>query len=333
MKKSLPHLLVLFAALLLASCSARDSFTVDGTLADGATMNLRVVYNGPDNVNNVLTAARDGKFGFKGQAPENGTLVEILDNDYRRLAFFYAENGDKLKVTVDPSGKQPQQVEGNDADGRLCEWLAKNARVMNGRDSRAINAAVAAYVRGYSDDIVSTVLMAALYDARTDPAGAAKLLELIAPAARPASMVQPAMLTLPGGTAPAKVLPFNVFSSVSDTVVSFSPRKHARTLLVFSQGVNTRDSIVTALRKFYRSRPKNVGVLDVRFDTDTMQWRMAVRRDSVTWPAAWVAGAVSAPGIDRLAIPTLPYFIVADSTGAQLYRGTSLSRAIKTANP
>ena len=62
-------------------------------------------------------------------------------------------------------------------------------------------------------------------------------------------------------------------------------------------------------------------------DADTMSWRRNVRADSVSWPTAWAAGAIAAPGVDRLGIPSVPYFIVADSTGRQLFRGRSIKQA------
>ena len=37
--------------------------------------------------------------------------------------------------------------------------------------------------------------------------------------------------------------------------------------------------------------------------------------------------SVGTPAVRELAIPRLPYYIVADSTGRQLYRGQSASRA------
>lgn len=321
------------AATLLTACGGAPDFKVTGTVDGGRTMNLRIVYAGRDNLNNVLTAARDGKFEFKGEAPEDcGALVEIYDNDYRRLGLFYAENGDELKVTVNPDNPFAGTVKGNETSERLAEWLHANAAVLAGRDAKAINAAVAKYVKANPDDIVSGLLMATLFNASADPAQASKLLQSLTAEARPAVIVNPALLTdgrLAGDIAGKPVTGLHYLSAATDSITLFNPRKHKRTLLAFSGVQNSRDTIIEGLRKFWPGRPARVTVLDIRLDVDTFAWRRDLRADSIKWPSGWVAGSVANPDMARLAIPTLPYFIVVDSLGKPQYRGTSLSAALK----
>ena len=45
---------------------------------------------------------------------------------------------------------------------------------------------------------------------------------------------------------------------------------------------------------------------------------------------AGLAGSVAAPAFDLMGIQRLPYFLVVDSTGTQLYRGPSITQAEKT---
>lgn len=51
---------------------------------------------------------------------------------------------------------------------------------------------------------------------------------------------------------------------------------------------------------------------------------------SAIWLQTWAPGSVASTNIGKLSIPRLPYFIVADSTGAQIYRGPSISTAENT---
>jgi len=53
-------------------------------------------------------------------------------------------------------------------------------------------------------------------------------------------------------------------------------------------------------------------------------WKKSIENDSATWVQGWVVGAASAHSIERLGINRLPFFIIADSTGKQLYRGPSV---------
>lgn len=333
MSRCLMTVLTAVVTLLMTSCGS-DSFKVKCDIAGGRTMNVRVVYAGDDVLNNVLGAARDGKFLFEGRAPENGALVEILDNDYRPMGRFFARNGDEVKVTVDPDKPYLVDADGNDVNERWSEWTAKNAKVLQSADRRAVNAAVAAYVKGHKDDILSCLLMVTCYDASSDPEGAERLLESIEPAARPVSLTSSRLLVdsrTSSRVAHGKVAPIVYLSSRADTLVTFNPRRNTRTLLAFTGQQQERDSIIDALREFYGSRPRGTEVLDMRLDQDTMQWRRSLTSDSVSWPSAWVAGSVAAPGVDRLGIPTLPFFIVTDSTGTQIYRGTSIAAAVRMA--
>lgn len=333
MKRIAYHILAL-TLLLLTACSGGDSFKVDGTVDGGRTMNLRFLYVGDDNLNNVLTAARDGKFLFQGHAPEGGTLVEVLDNDYRPLAYFYAENGDKIKVNIKGNSAAGAVATGNDAMDRWNEWREKNANVIARGPGKPLNAAVANYVENHKEDIVSALLMAVYYDASIDPHGANRLLEGIVPEARPAAV---AALHMPGADMRDakgqynRVPVFTYFSSRTDTLATFRPRDHKRTLLAFTAGRSGRDSIIRELSRLYRDKPAGVDILDLRFDTDTVMWRRDLRVDSVKWTSAWMPEATAAPGIDRLGVRSLPFFIVADSTGAQLYHGPGIVRAAEVA--
>ena len=53
-----------------------------------------------------------------------------------------------------------------------------------------------------------------------------------------------------------------------------------------------------------------------------------MRWDTATLQQAWAPGGIFARDVDRLAIPSLPYYIIADTAGRQIYRGSSLAAAI-----
>ena len=69
--RALTIMLMSLCLIVLGGCSEKKFFTVEGTVEGGRTMNLRFVYVGDDNLNNVITAARDGKFVFKGVVPRD----------------------------------------------------------------------------------------------------------------------------------------------------------------------------------------------------------------------------------------------------------------------
>lgn len=324
------YTLIIVLLISLISCGGSSTFKIKGTLTDGRTMNLRIVYAGDERLNNVLTAAREGAFEFEGQAPAHGALVQILDNDYRTVAELFVRNGDDIKLTVD-SKNNTVKVHGNKESERWVKWLDDNAPVLKKHSPAETNAAIARYVKAHPEDIVSTLLILTRFDAAADAAGADSLLASIEPEARPAALVDMRLMVdsrlAPGSS---DKLPAITYLSDKDTIATFSPRKKRRTLLAFSSSyTGRRDSIIPRLREVHELPPRDsLGILDFWLDTDTITWRRSLRSDSVKWPAAWAAGSVAAPGISRLGIPAIPYFIVVGKDGRQIYRGRSLSVAV-----
>lgn len=320
-------LLCAVVCLLCTACGGSDRFQIKGTVEGKRTMNLRIAYTGRDNINNVLTAARDGVFEFAGQAPD-GALVEVLDNDYRPIARFYAEDGDRLEVFVDPARQSATRVKGNDVSERWTAWLQSNAAAVDGTDAAALNNAVARYVKGHTDDVLSALLLSAYFNADLEPARAARLLASLKPEARPAHIVDSWRLTDARPTESITVMPITYVAP--DSTAHYRPARHTRSMLAFSADYTGRtDSIVPALRRLRREH-RNAAFVDMWCDNDTLMWHRSLAADSVDWPAGWLPASVASPGVDRLRIPSLPYFIVADAKGRQLYRGPSVTAAVRT---
>ena len=78
----------------MAACSSNDQFRVNGTVEGNPTMNMRAVYYADGVYKTVITAVREGKFEFTGNASQP-TVLEIMDYEYRPLARLYVKNGDE----------------------------------------------------------------------------------------------------------------------------------------------------------------------------------------------------------------------------------------------
>lgn len=332
--QGLHGLIVIAAAMLLGACSHDEGFSVKGTLSDGSTVNLRVMYSDGTNLHTQLMASDKGHFEFEASAPE-GTVVEVLANNFEPLGRFYAADGDEIEITIDMSSPSAIKVTGNDTGRRWADWTRANAGVLDKSDPRQANALIEKYVTSHPRDIVSTLLMIYNYDSSLDPVHAAALLQSIDAAARPAALTA-AYKALIGKTeattASLKVVPLS-FMAHGDTLLTYHPRRHRLSLLVFSDETSGRgDSIVPAIRGLCRRHPgdSDLYVLDMSFDTDTLTWGRDTRADSATWQQGWLAGSVSATPVSRLAIPRVPYCIVVDSAGNQIYRGRSITAAADT---
>lgn len=323
--KILRLLSALICALALWSCGDSETFTIEGTVDGNATINLRFIYYNNGTLVRGLTAARDGKFEYKGVATVP-TTVDILDNDYRLLGRLYTVNGEHITCELTRNAPNAIKVSGSDISERWASFVNDNAEALAGDDA---NAVIERYVAANPSDIVSTLLMITAYDASGDALRADSVMSLIDTDKRPATLVGSfntllqRLVAVNDTVAPISAL------NMRDSIVEFNPSDRRWSLIVLSDNSSGRsDSIVDALRRLHRkSLRQRLQIADISLDRDTASWHKSVSPDSASWPRLWVAASVASPGIDRLGVSRLPYFIVTDSTGCRLLSTPSIRRA------
>lgn len=318
----------LLPAMLLYACGSDDRFTVEGSVEGGRSMNLRYVFYDGDAFMQGITAVRDGKFHFEGTAPQP-VLIELFDNDYRLLGRLYAAKGDEISCHLYPSEPYRLQADGRRDLSRWSRWLRDNA---DGIAQGRTDSLVADYVGRNPGDVVATLLVTTLIDTSTAEGlhMADSLLAAIAPEARPLNITQSlvAMIEANIHAPEARLRDFaaRVDGKGTDTL---RPAEAPLWLIAISTDEPHRaDSVVPVLRDMHsRYADRRLRVLDLSLDMDTTSWHRVIRYDSAAWTQAWLPGGTAAAGIDSLAVPVLPYFIVADSCGTQLLRTPSAAAA------
>lgn len=330
------HKLVgIIATLLIGmgiwSCGGPTSFKIKGELKDGSTTNLYVKYYGAHAVRSGVTAAREGKFEAEFSSPEL-TIVEILDNEYNVLARMFVKNGDEVNVTIDRANPLNSRVTGNEINERWSSLINRNAELLSSEAPDSINQMIEDYITANPSDPVGALMFAQFYDASSDPVRAMAVMEQIDIEARPSGVLDPYALMVSGfadSTTYGKVQPIKYRTAKSDSVIIFKPSDKEISLIAISnENCKHSDSIVPYLKKIYADHSqKKLQVIDFVLYADTGAFKRVTYRDSAKWIQAWLPGGILGKGIAELAIPDLPYFIVTDSTGTQLYRGTSLQEA------
>lgn len=172
--------------------------------------------------------------------------------------------------------------------------------------------------------------MLTTYYAPDNESQADSLFALISPKARPDKLVDDYRLLLSYNNSAhlnAKIRPFSIYS-YGDSTEHYAPGKSSYTLFYFACQEHRRDTIVKAIEGIYDDYPRRrLKVLDVSFAPDTLAWKRE-RPDSLKWTRVWTPAGVASASFDHLNIPRLPYYIVSDSTGAQVYRGSSVQAAL-----
>lgn len=321
--------------MLLAGCGHGDSFRVKGTMDDGSSINLRFVYYTDGTVRTALTASTEGKFEFEGRSA-NPAAVEVYDNDYRLLGRFVASNGEDIGLRINRKNPYLGKASGNDVNLALTEFYNANADMLAGQDVVARNKAVAEYVKSHPDSPVSRLLLVTEFDASSSDASllADSLFRLMAPEAQLADIAEPfACLNahLVDEQAHTPVIAIT-YKSKGNRTSTFIPQRTPFSVISVSDGTHGRDSVLEALRTLARhEKGGRLAVIDLSVDPDTIAWARTVRTDSATWAQGWVAGSISGQSLDRLGISAIPYFILTDSTGTQLWRGSSAAEIVARA--
>ena len=317
-------------ALLAAACGHPDSFRVSGEIEGSPSMNLRVVYTAPQGTRTVITAAREGKFTFEG-ASDRPAIVEIFDNEYRLIGRLLAENGRDFHLTVNRDNPYLIKASGNDITEQWAAWLNSRADSLRTASVTARNRIVGAAVRANSSSPLGTILLITEYDSAADPAGAAALWAALSEEARIPSLsaaysAQLDRVTSAASLKPLAAIPYMVHGGKT---VTFRTAATPLSLIAFTDEAESRDSVLASLRRVARHRAKSkLEVIDLSLCPDSVTWHRTVKEDSATWTQGWVAGGISSSALNRLGLPALPYFILTDSAGTQLWRGSSAVEAV-----
>ncbi len=328
MIKWIRNIAIVALATLAAACSS-GTFRVDGEVKGLGTQTLKAVYWADDALRVIPATAIDGKFSFEGKASEPA-LLEILASNRRVLARVIVENGDAITLNLDNANPYAITAKGNDITERWAEWIRNNAGPLGSGDPLKVNEAIAKYVEGHPDDILATLLLVTSYDAKIDPDGASKLINMVEDKARPSALAQGwaelVAYASEDSVAKAKISPLKVYNG-GDSILTVEWNKKPKTLLTFTtDNTGRRDSVVDVLRQLHKEGRR---VIDVSVEPDSAEWRFCVESDSAGWTQVWAPGGLSAPTIQELRIPRLPWFIVVDSLGVPIYRGPSITEAKK----
>lgn len=317
--------------LLAAACGGGDTVKLRGTVEGKPTQNMRLVYYNGEAMQDGITGIREGEFGVKFGASQP-TIVELYDNDYHLFGRFYAHPGDEIEAVLNPGNPYLSKFTGNEVTQRYSDFCNKNAGTLLNGGPEA-NRLISDYIAKNKSDIAATMLLLTAYDASIDPAGAQRLMKMLTPEAKPAALTVWYDYQLSAVSGPDKaprVQAMKLYDRV-DSLLDYTPGQSRRTLIVVSDAASGRlDSIVPVLRRLRRANTDSqLTIIDLGTDREQEAWRMYTVNDSVKgrWIQSWNPGRLAAPAVRDLGIGRLPYFVVADSTGRQIYRGPSITVA------
>lgn len=322
---------ILIFGILLSSCGDESEFRIAGEIKGMGTQNIKIVYCADGAVRESRAIVIDGKFSVVGNAPEP-TFVEIQTSNGILLGHLMVKNGETVECKLENGNRYNVSFDGNEISEKWGKFLTDNYDVFSSENNDKKNELIAQYVSTHKDDLTSTALMLAEYYCPDNEMTADSIFRTISETARPQALVEgyeTMFAHVNSATSRNNILPMKIYCK-EDTMMTYNPALSSYSIMAFTDNKEARDSIIPKFKKWsneYKSR--RLSIIDVSLVTDTAMWKRIIRKDSAEWSQCWALGSVRAKSIERLSIPRLPYFIVVDSTGKQLYRGTSITKASK----
>lgn len=315
---------------LLTSCDDSTDFTITGTIEGAGMQTVRIIYYARGAVQENTAQAENGKFVITGESPDP-TLVTLSMPGSGTLAMFVVSNGDEIKCKIDMNDPLTAEVKGNRTSKALAEFNRDNAELIRSGDYRTLNGVIADYIRKHPSDMTSTVLLTTRFYTPGYELTADSLLTAIDPSARPAAVIQnfSSMLAAQLTKEVRGEVPAMALYSSTDSIKTYGPNRQAYSLISFvGDNRMSRDSIIPRLRALHTSYPiRRLRVMEISMALDSAAWKSSIAGDSARWLQAWAPGTVAGTAIRRLSVPRIPFFVVCDSTGTQLYRGSSITAA------
>ena len=296
--------------LMTVSCGGKKPYKIDGTVEGLGTQNLTVIYHDGTALREMSTNAVNSAFHIEGMA-EVPVVVEVYNNQNRRIGCIGAENGDEVNVKFKAGDPLFMEAEGNETSELLGEFLKKNSKSLNSAIEKQImvepaaelSVVLAGYYYNIGEDVVRADSILSLFDYAT---------VTNTPILR--SKAETASRLSGGGQT---VVPLELYST-NDSIERFEPSTKTNTLYVFTDIHTMPDSIL----HFADSMARDIEVAMIRLSVDTFGWHKDARRFSKKVKHFWALGGAADARLECFNIPSVPYFVVADTIANQIYRGS-----------
>lgn len=319
---------LLLTILLIALCACRnDSFKIDGNLTGLDGTAVHVVFRGDSGVvDQWANIDKKGRFSFKATASQP-VIVTMSDQKGETLTTVVACNGDHIKIKGDASKAMGVKAGGNRVNDEWQLFRDEHAAFYTDTNPSRLDAAIEKYVKEHPDDMLSTLLLLVDYSDFTDRDKMVNLLKSINTEARPESLT----MAFPGELSTRKnVSPRLMSLTLMRHNGDFEEIKLTDRITLISLWANPQNDRTTLIDKLTNSG-KEIRIVDVLAEADTLRWHQTIAQDPTEWGHYWAPGGPLDQGIKLLGITSMPWFAVIDSAGLVAYSGPDLATALNSA--
>lgn len=336
MYKILCKTIALFLISLVSGCSPSDSFTIKIKRDPDVRTPLQLRYTtiwGNDTVINPVDKSKP-ELVFKGNGA-GWNIAEITLANGETITTFPVSGGDNIKIFTSTPECNVSKMEGSKAVENYYRFISDNQNLIElstiYADSMVkLNNTLHNLIISDPSDVAAAALTARYFITAENEAKADSILSLI-PAELKNSRLMWNWQQLNNLALSAKnetVFALRIISAESSAPVTINPQKYRYTCFVFpNNDKEPRQQQIKQIACFADSIDENsrIKIVEISFAADSITWRKQIESDTVSWTQGWVPGGSASPSLSRLAVPRQPYYILVDSAGQQVYRGSNLN--------
>lgn len=270
------------------------------------------------------------------------TLVYITDASSSNSIILYAERGDEIKISGDGRDMKGWAVKGNSVSERWTDWRKDAYAKKN--DQKGFEKSIEDYVKKNPKDPLSALLLLTEWNQRNNPDGFVKLWNSIDSDARQQEIIEMCgasdLLGVQFTTKADGTLAYMKDGKLKSVIVrsrdnGIDTLKFNKTkgtfLFFFAENNSLRTETVDTLKslvKLYPDSAKRI-ISDIYLDSDSMTWAGVIRRDSLKGVVrAWQPYGLSDENMVKLGVTRIPWFIVKDKNGKEMYAGDDIKEAV-----
>ncbi|MFI3240306.1 MAG: hypothetical protein R3Y22_06930 [Bacteroidales bacterium] len=339
--KNYIYIITLTCTLLLTLSSCGDEkFTIDAKVDNMGTQNIRLLYLTDDNINYTWLPAINGEFSFQGVSSEY-TIVNIITQTAENITQAIVRNGERVEVTGDFRDKSTIQVSGNKINDSYFSFINKHKELFKSKDRAQIDAEIINFIGSNRSNMASTMLLYSKFSDINNQQLIDSLLNLIDTNAKPDNITEYYLNDM------HRVV---VSDSIKDTIatnldkfIMLAPKEKVYefdatnggkgySVIYFwgddTVGQSRRINTLVSMLNWHKG--KDLQMTDISLIQDNMKWERVINRDTVPWTNLQAIGGEYNRVLKRVGITQTPMYLVTDSVGDIIYRGSELNGVSST---
>lgn len=239
-------------------------------------------------------------------------------------AVLYAGRGEKIDIAGEKEDILTWEITGNATNELLSKWRIQNAAVIAGGDREKINAAVARFIKENPDSQAAAILLYVYFNRRDNEAEFEKLRATIGKKVLDDDKLMRALSSadfltgLPDSYTVPKSIILHGEEGYADTLAL----GHGKSTLLIFRNNNSSSFLNTDSLARLISRAKDLAAVELFAEPDSTAWRRHLKNDTVPGlQRLWFPFGTADSIAIRMGVRRIPYYVIIDSRGKEIYRG------------